>query len=90
MSWENILKSKFSYDKSQRWYIRTDEFASALPDELVNALGNDPTEKLAQAYKNGLLIDLKNDIAYTIENGKITNVNQGGSTEAELNRKNNE
>ena len=76
MSWENILKSKFNYDTPQRWFIKTDEFETALPDELVSQLGNDPTEKLAKIYKNGLLIDLKNNTHYTIENGKITNIAQ--------------
>jgi hypothetical protein len=76
MSWEDILKSKFNYDTPQRWFIKTDEFMSALPNELINQLGNDPTEKLARAYKNGLLIDLENNTHYTIENGKITNIAQ--------------
>ena len=79
MSWQDILKSKFNYDTPQRWFIKTDGFAGALPDELVSQLGNDPTEKLAGAYKNGLLIDLKNNTHYTIENGKITNIAQHGN-----------
>tara|TARA_R110002020_G_C15754624_1_gene726463 strand:+ start:210 stop:449 length:240 start_codon:yes stop_codon:yes gene_type:complete len=74
MSWKDILKSK--YNTPQRWFIKTDEFAGALPDELVNQLGNDPTEKLAGAYKNGLLIDLKLNTHYTIKNGIITNIDQ--------------
>ena len=76
MDWKDILKSKFNYETPQKWFIKTDEFASALPDELVNAFGNDPTEKLAKVYKNGLLINLKTNTHYTIENGVITNINQ--------------
>ena len=79
MMWQNVLKKDFTYDKPQRWYIKTDEFESALPDELVNQFGNDPTEKLAEIYKNGLLMDLKFNTYYTIENGKITSVDQKGN-----------
>jgi hypothetical protein len=79
--WKDILKREFTYDKPQRWFIQTDEYASALPDELVNQFGNDPTEKLAQLYKNGLLIDLKLNAHYTIKNGKIVSVEQKASNE---------
>ena len=72
MSWKNILKSN-------RWFIKTDEFTSALPDNLVNQLGSDPTEKLAEAYKNGYLVDLKNDTYYELENGKIKSINTGNT-----------
>ena len=77
MSWKNVLKIYGT--KAERWFIKTDKFASALPNELINQLGDDPTEKLADTYKNGLLIDLKNNTHYTIENGKITNIAQHGN-----------
>tara|TARA_R100000008_G_scaffold81846_1_gene65507 strand:- start:2434 stop:2706 length:273 start_codon:yes stop_codon:yes gene_type:complete len=90
MTWEDTLKKKkFTYDKPQKWYIRTDEYASALPDELVNAIGGTP-EKLAQIYKNGLLIDLETDTGYTIKNGKIESINQGGTAQLEMERRRNE
>ena len=80
MSWKDILKAEFRYNSPQRWFIKTDEFASALPDELINIIGNDPTEKLAEIYENGLLVDLKNDTYYEIENGKIKSINTGNPT----------
>ena len=74
MTWKNIIKAN-------TWFIKTDEFAGALPDELVNQLGNDPTEKLAGAYKNGLLINLKTNTHYTIENRQIVDIAQYGNIE---------
>ena len=76
MSWKGILKSQFKNDTRQRWFIKTDEVVSTLPNELINQLGNDPTEKLARVFKNGLLVDVENNTHYTIENGKITKIAQ--------------
>jgi len=76
MSWKDILKN---FNTSQRWFIKTDEYSSALPDKMVNQLGDDPTEKLAEAYKNGYLVDLKNDTYYELENGKIKSINAGNT-----------
>ena len=76
MSWKDILKN---FDTPQRWFIKTDEFTSAIPDNLVNQLGSDPTEKLAEAYKNGYLVDLKRDTYYELENGKIKSINVGNT-----------
>lgn len=79
-----VLKQGFEYyNEPQRWVIQTNEYASALPNELVEQLGeqlgeeNIP-EKLASLYQNGLLTDLTNSTQYTIKDGMIESVNQAG------------
>tara|TARA_Y100000310_G_scaffold327944_1_gene395154 strand:+ start:1546 stop:1809 length:264 start_codon:yes stop_codon:yes gene_type:complete len=78
-----VLKQGFEYNEPQRWFIQTNEYASALPNnimnELVEQLGEENIpEKLASLYQNGLLIDLTNDTHYTIKDGMIESVNQAG------------
>ena len=72
--WKDILKA-------DKWFIKTDSFTSTLPQNLIDRIskkyGEDNlVDKLAEAYENGLLINLQDNTHYTIEKGKVVSIDQ--------------